>query len=186
MSAEDKLSSHIAVEVAIDAVLPGRVLRLRSIAVLAAHDVVRVEYEMTPPMDPLDWEADETTYAAWASRNEWRLLGRDDVGTAYDDWGGARGLTPDGEKTEGERDLHPAPPLDATWLEITFHAGWIAVGANHPHYTLRFILPLSPDSSGGSADGIWGAVGGGNHRRCAPVPHSGCSTWRVRSCSRSS
>ena len=74
------------------------------------------------------------------------LSGRDDQGVVYDDWGGVRGLAPDGEKTRGERDLHPAPLPDATWLEITFHAAGYPPDSDHPRYVLRLALPLNADS----------------------------------------
>jgi len=138
--------SRISVDVPISTLLPGRVLRITSLAVLPMYDVVRIEYEMAPPMDPIDWEADDAAYEAWARRNDWLLSGRDDKGVDYDDWGGARGLAPDGDKTYGERDLHPAPLPDATWLEITFHAAGYATDMDHPRYALRFALPLSADS----------------------------------------
>ncbi len=138
--------SRIPVTMAIPTLLHGRVLCITSVAVFAAFDVVRLEYEMTPPVEPLDWDADDEAQAAWARGNQWLLSGRDDLGTEYDDWGGSFGLTPDGRKTDGERDLSPAPPPGATWLEITVHAGGYAVGVDHPRYTLKVGLPLAADS----------------------------------------
>ena len=143
---ENMPASRIGVDVSITMLVPARVLRLTSIAILPTYDVVRIEYEMTPPMDPLDWAADDAAHEAWARRNDWLLAGRDDQGAEYDDWGGARGLTPDGETTDGERDLHPAPPSNATWLDITFHAAGYATDMDRPHFTLRLTLPLNTDS----------------------------------------
>lgn len=146
MSSENIPASRIDVDVPIPALLPGRMLHITAIAVLPAYDVVRIEYEVMPPMEPIDWEADTATYEAWARRNDWLLTGRDDQGVDYDDWGGARGLAPDGEKTRGERDLRPAPPPGATWLEIAFHAAGYPPDSDHASYALRLTLPLNADS----------------------------------------
>lgn len=149
ISVEGGAVSRIDVDITIDTLLPGRGLHITSIAVLAADDVVRLTYEMTPPLDPTGGLVDDTDYLAWARRNDWLLAGRDDVGTVYDDWGGARGLSADGTTTDGERDLHPAPPAAATWLEIIFHAGGLATvtpRVDHPTYTLKLALPLAAGS----------------------------------------
>jgi hypothetical protein len=47
--------------------------------------------------------------------------------------------------TEGERDLHPVPPPEATWLEITFQAGVPSDAADSAAatYTMRLARPLS-------------------------------------------
>ena len=55
MSSESIPASRIEVDVPIPAPLPGRMLRITAITVLPAYDVVRIEYEMTPPMDRIDW-----------------------------------------------------------------------------------------------------------------------------------
>jgi hypothetical protein len=40
----------------------------------------------------------------------WLLSGRDDLGTRYEDWGGAYSIPPDGVIADGERDLRATDP----------------------------------------------------------------------------
>jgi len=131
-------------------ILPNRVVRVTAITILDEYDVVRLEYEMTPPKDPFPDDDSDTAWATWYSQNAWLTTARDDVGTEYDDWGGAQGLSPDQATTQGEFDFHPAPPPHAQWLEFTFRGGSTVKGEDHTHHTLRLTLPLntaSPDQS---------------------------------------
>ena len=104
--------------------------RIRVIAVLREWNEVRVEYEHERLT-----EGDPADYGHWVSA-------RDDVGTEYDHTGGGAGVRPDGRTVEGEFDIRPAPPPEASWFELIFH--WYAnvAGADFPPYALRVPLPL--------------------------------------------
>lgn len=141
---------RVAVNMSLDAILPNRVVRVTAITILDEYDVVRLEYEMAPPNDPFPDDNSDAAWATWYSQNAWLTTARDDVGTEYDDWGGAQGLSPDQATTQGEFDFHPAPPPHVQWLEFTFRRGSTVKGEDHTHHTLRLTLPLntaSPDQS---------------------------------------
>jgi hypothetical protein len=74
-----------------DALVPGRVIYIKTVTILAEYDVVRIEYEEIPPKEPFPEGESEAAWAAWSDRNAWPTSLRDDVGTGYDDWGGRKG-----------------------------------------------------------------------------------------------
>ncbi|MGI8826178.1 MAG: hypothetical protein ACR2JC_11145 [Chloroflexota bacterium] len=126
----------------IHSVLLGRVVLVHVIAVLPDYNIVRFEYEVVPGAEPPPPDgADPEPWTAWESRNHWWVTADDDLGTEYDDTGGAYRNSPDGSRAEGELDLYPIPPSAATWLNITFHGGDVH-RADHPRYILRASLPL--------------------------------------------
>jgi hypothetical protein len=138
---------RIVVDLAMDALVPGRVIYIKTVTILAEYDVVRIEYEEIPPKEPFPEGESEAAWAAWSARNAWPTSIRDDVGTEYDDWGGAEGLTADGAKTDGEFDFHPAPPAAARWLELAFQSS----DARNPDDPARYRLRLSLPPDGVSA-----------------------------------
>ena len=135
---------HHAVDVAIPGLLPGRYLRITTLTVIEAYDVVRLEYEVVPIDEPPTSENAEASRALGPHR--WFLSGRDDVGTEYWDQGGTYGIPPSGVLADGERDLHPVPPARATWLEIAFHAAGEPETFEHARYVLKVALPLGAAS----------------------------------------
>ena len=130
---------RIALDVAIPGLMPGRYVRLTTLAVLEEYDVVRFEYEVVPMGEP------PTRANARESRklgpHWWIVSGRDNLGTAYVDYGGTYGLPEDAVVADGQRDLHPAPPAAAQWLEIAFHAVGEPETFEHARYVLRLALP---------------------------------------------
>ena len=129
-----------AMNLAIPGLLPGRYLRITSLTVIEAYNVMRLAYVVVPMNEPPTRENAEASRALGPHR--WFLSGRDDVGTTYLDWGGTYGLPEDGVLADGERDLHPAPPADATWLEIAFHAAGEPETFEHARHILNVALPL--------------------------------------------
>ncbi len=138
--------NRVTVDISLDTILPNRSVRIRTLTILDEYEVVRLEYEVTPPQDPFPVNASDPALAAWYAQNGWQTSARDDVGTEYDDWGGAAALSSDGTKTLGEFDLHPAPPANARWLELSFRGSSAAEEGDHALYTLRFALPLDDAS----------------------------------------
>ncbi len=131
---------HLALDVAIPGLVPGRYLRITSLTVIEAYDVVRLEYEVVL-LDELPTRENAEESRALGP-HWWLLSGRDDRGAAYEDLGGTYGLPEDGVVADGERDLRPAPPPDATWLEIAFHAAGEPETVEHARYILKVSLPL--------------------------------------------
>lgn len=131
---------HRDLDVSVPGVWPDRCLHLTRLAIIDAFNVVRLEYEIIPTTEPPSPEsaAVSRSYGPWG----WMVGGCDDKGTVYDDYGGTYGVAPDGLVADGERDLSPAPPPDATWLEVTIHFSDPAV--SEPVYTLKVDLPLRP------------------------------------------
>jgi hypothetical protein len=86
--------------------------------------------------------------------------------------GGTYRVPPNGLVADGERDLFPASPSDATWLDITIHLG--APDMPDPVYTLTIDLPLRPRPQ--IANATTADNKGDGHR--API-HVGRSTWRA-------
>lgn len=134
---------HLDLDVSVPGVLPDRRLHITRLTIIDAFNVVRLEYEIIPLNEPPSPESAEVSraYGPWG----WMVGGRDDRGTVYDDHGGTYGVPPNGLVADGERDLFPAPPSDATWLEITIHFG--APDMPDPVYTLKIDLPLRPPSA---------------------------------------
>jgi hypothetical protein len=65
-SAISAAAPRIAVDIRIATLLPGRILRITSLTVLAPYDVVRLTYEMAPAMEAHHWTADDQTDETWA------------------------------------------------------------------------------------------------------------------------
>ncbi len=133
-------SRHVALDVTLGELLPGRALRLTALGVDAV--ALRLWYEVTPPLAPVNWDdvrADE------AADGVWFLWGSDDRGNEYLDGGGAHGPTADGRRTEGVHSLLPLPAADAAWLDLAFASPRDAQPFEWPRYTLRVHLPLVVD-----------------------------------------
>jgi hypothetical protein len=112
---------HLDLDVSVPGVLPDRRLHITRLTIIDAFNAVRLEYEIIPINEQPSPESAEVSrrYGPWG----WMVSGRDDRGTVYDDYGGTYGVPPNGLVADGERDLSPAPPADATWLEVTIHFG---------------------------------------------------------------
>jgi hypothetical protein len=79
-------ASRTDLDAAIHGLLPERVLRITTVSVIDAYDVVRLEDEVVPAREPPSRD-NAKAYVAWARQNIWLLSGRDDLGTRYEDWG---------------------------------------------------------------------------------------------------
>lgn len=135
---------RLALAIAISGLMPKRALRITSLTVIEAYDVVRLTYEVVPINEaPTRENAKESK---GLGPHWWLLSGRDNRGAAYEDRGGVYGLSEEGLVADGERDLYPAPPADVTWLEIAFHAAGEAETFEHARYILKVVLPLGSAS----------------------------------------
>lgn len=123
---------QIKLDVVIRDLLPERTLRVTSVGM--DEYALRVEYEITPPINPAGWE---DAIKEGAAQYVWYLSGHDNLGNEYDDWGGAYGLSPDGQRTEGVRSL-PLPAANASWLDL----GFSSPDDEQPRYVLRVNLPI--------------------------------------------
>ncbi|MFI5531299.1 hypothetical protein ACIA8O_22485 [Kitasatospora sp. NPDC051853] len=92
-----------------------------------------VDYSITPPL-PDDLATGPATEPLFL----W-LEAEDDLGNAYTDYGGARGLSPDGRSTEGRISGQPALPAGATALTVRFV--FLTGGTEQPH---PLTLPVPP------------------------------------------
>ena len=147
--AGDAGPKRVEVDLAMDNLVPGRTVYVNAVTIVDEYDVVRIEYQEIPPKEPFPdglADADDPVWAEWLARNAWPTYPSDDVGTVYDDWGGAEGLTDDGTATDGEFDFHPAPPVAARWLELAFHGSDRPNKDDDARYTLRLNLPLDATS----------------------------------------
>lgn len=99
--------------------VPGRLLRVVELVLeevsgaTGEEGIVRVEYTITPP---LPRRGRGSTVAAWPVVWTWQAM--DDVGTTYEEAGGAYGPVPDGSSTTGTLSLRPLPPPQARHLRI--------------------------------------------------------------------
>lgn len=125
-------------DVSIPELLPDRHLHLTRLRIIDAYNVVRLAYEILPIAEPPSPASAAASQALgpWA----WMAGGRDDQGTVYEDHGGTYGVPPNGVVADGDRDLAPAPPPEAAWLEVTIHSG--EPEASPAVYTLHVDLPL--------------------------------------------
>lgn len=137
---------HLDLDISIPGVWPDRRLHLTRLALIDVFTVVRLAYEIIPISEPPspDSAAVSRAYGPWG----WMVGGRDDRGTVYTDYGGTYGVARGGLVADGERDLSPAPPPDATWLEVTIHLGPPEMA--EPVYTLTVALPVHPSRAGSS------------------------------------
>jgi len=84
MDPDDPPPRHVALDLSIRTLLPGRVVRVLAIGV--DEYALRVRYETIPAFDPRDSNDPD-----WQERNDWYLTGRDDHDNLYESGGGARG-----------------------------------------------------------------------------------------------
>lgn len=132
---------RIALDISIPDVLPGRYLHLTSIAQIDAYEMC-LEYEIVPMYEaPSRANAEESR--AFGPHG-WLLSGRDDLGNVYIDLGGTYGVPPNGVLADGERDLRPAPPVEASWLEIAIHTDGDTDSFDSAAYVFKLPLPLVP------------------------------------------
>lgn len=146
----------------ISSLLVGRALRICSITAgeqptdLRAEDVEALgfaqdsgfglEFELIPAEDPAPPEdAEPDALAAYSERNQWWLIGQDDLGTEYDVPSWVTGPSPDGTTTRGVLDIYPTPPPGAKWIDFAFHGD----GYRHGYaddagrrFVLRVPLPI--------------------------------------------
>ncbi len=78
------------------------------------EDAVRINYRVTPPVP---YKNPETGSALLFT---WRGYAVDNVGTQYESWGGACGLSADGKFTEGVLSFIPLLEKDVLFLDVTF------------------------------------------------------------------
>ena len=134
-----------ALDISIPDILPARYLHLTSVAQIDAYDVLRLEYEIVPMHEaPSPANAEESR--ALGPRG-WLLSGRDDLGNTYIDLGGTYGSPPNGVLADGERDLRPAPPVEATWIEIAIHTDGDTESVDSAAYVFKLTLPLAPTAN---------------------------------------
>lgn len=131
---------HLNLDLMISGLMPRRSVKITRLTVIDEYDVVRLEYEVVP-IDELPTRENAKESRALGP-HWWILSGRDDVGTTYEDLGGAYGLPEDGLLADGERDLRPAPPASATWLDIAFRVPGEPETFEKARYVLRLPLPI--------------------------------------------
>ncbi len=94
--------------------VPNRLLRVTELVLeeLGTEEAfVRAQYTISPPLPPRGRGAGVT---AWPVM--WTWAATDDVGTAYEEYGGGHG--PRGDHTDGHLALRPAPPPQARRLTL--------------------------------------------------------------------
>ncbi len=133
---------HVDTDIAISNLLPERVLRITAMGVDKYG--LHILYEITPPINPAGWD---DVIKAESAQYIWFLSGQDDRGNQYDEGGGVYTLALDGQRTEGERTLQPAPAADASWLDLSFFSPLDEQPFEHPRCMLRARFPLTVDSS---------------------------------------
>jgi len=136
MDPDDPPPRHVALDLSIRTLLPGRVVRVLAIGV--DEYALRVRYETIPAFDPRDSNDPD-----WQERNDWYLTGRDNHDNLYESGGGARGPSMDGSRTEGVYSLLGLPAADVSWLDIAFHAFGDPESFERPRYVLRVNMPLN-------------------------------------------
>ncbi|GAA3024109.1 hypothetical protein GCM10020229_39290 [Kitasatospora albolonga] len=115
-------------------VLDGR-HRLTVRSITRADASFTLDYAITPPLpDDLRTGPAAEPVFLW-------LEAEDDLGNTYADYGGARGLTPDGHSTEGRISGQPALPAEATALTVRFV--FLIGGSEQAH---PVTLPVPPDA----------------------------------------
>jgi len=87
---------------------------------------IRVDYEIRPPILERPTPINST----------WLLCGEDDLGNEYTSAGGAFGLSPDSEFTEGVHSLQPTRHQKATYIEVGFN------GPDDPDETPRHFIKV--------------------------------------------
>ncbi|MEU6974137.1 hypothetical protein AB0A71_41780 [Kitasatospora aureofaciens] len=92
-----------------------------------------MSYSIAPPLPDDLGAAPSSTRAVFM----W-LEAVDELGNRYGDFGGARGLSPDGRRTDGSISGQPGLPRDAGSLAVRFT---FMVGADEFSYVLRFPAP---------------------------------------------
>jgi hypothetical protein len=100
---------HIPINYTCSDLLPGQVSE-----VVCDSFAIRIEYTITPPLPPANFEARDVPIS-------WAYHAMDNVGTHYTECGGAYGLCPDGECTQGVLSLQPLPPPEAHSLHIVLN-----------------------------------------------------------------
>ncbi len=78
------------------------------------EDAIRINYRITPPVP---YKSPETGSALLFT---WRGYAVDNLGTQYESWGGACGLSADGEFTEGVLSFIPLLEKNVLFLDVTF------------------------------------------------------------------
>lgn len=92
--------------------VPERTLCVREL-VLDEH-AIRLEYVISPALP--DWN-----HARGLPSINWEWRAHDDLGTAYEQAGGAYGMPPGSEDTEGVLSLTPLPPPGAQVLTVVLN-----------------------------------------------------------------
>jgi hypothetical protein len=155
----------VDVDVALPDLAPeGRVVRVQHVGM--DEYAVHVRYELVPPL--------EQSLAHQYPMYGWLLSARDDLGTVYDDGGGAVGRSFDGRRAEGIRSLMPMPPAGAAWLGSA-HRNPTSLPAPDRHSTL--VTGRTARSLPGTSTGVPRRVDArdlaGPLRRPEAHPHGG-------------
>ncbi len=138
--------------VRIDSVWPGYVMLLNFLRVVRFDDmtlplpkVVRFEHELWAtsqgPANSVqmrkkrpDGRSPNVPFPSWYAT--------DDLGTEYEDQGGAHGDPATGPVLEGEWDIVPVPPAEARWFDLTFTDYDESSKRRLASFTIRMYLPL--------------------------------------------
>lgn len=103
---------RVRVDRACPGLIPDRTLRVTELVL--DEQAIRVEYAISPALP--DWNhARDLPSITW----DWRA--HDDLGTAYEQAGGAYGVPPGSEDTEGVLSLTPLPPPGARVLTVVLN-----------------------------------------------------------------
>ncbi|MEU2432393.1 hypothetical protein ABZ611_23330 [Streptomyces sp. NPDC007861] len=100
-------------------------------AVTTQEDSFSIEYSVTPPL-PEETEGESTVLLV--------LEARDDLCNEYSDWGGAFGLSDDGNRTDGTVSGQPGLPTDVRELYVRFT---YLRGGEESSYDLILPIPLT-------------------------------------------
>jgi hypothetical protein len=131
---------HACPDFRLPGILPNREYRVTRVTYLAEYNVLRVRYEIVPTDEkPSPENAELTRRYSYDGLSPWQIWVRDDVGTDYEDGGGACGVSPTTNLFDGEFDVRPAPPPEATWIEIIGRRS----DTEPAEHVARLDLPLS-------------------------------------------
>lgn len=100
---------HIRIDRQCLDLIPDR--RLYLTRIMLDEHAIRIEYTIAPTLPVWDRARDQPPI-------HWLWQAVDDLGNRYIDCGGAYGVSPDGESTEGVLSLQPLPPPEARSLRV--------------------------------------------------------------------
>jgi hypothetical protein len=135
---EAMATRHISVDLACPDLVPDRLLRVTSVRferIGKDDSLVRVRYEIRPPLPPRRKPGDVQVWWSWSAT--------DDAGTEYWDMGGAYGEPPGADYTDGVLSLRPVPPEEARELRVTLRPWCTWVGGEETARECTVVIDLA-------------------------------------------